>query len=484
MSDESKPSPEYQAKVAAARPEFAPYLSQDEQDRGAVAGQSHFAAHRQVRGMVYRNAVRWQGPWHNPTDSLSIAGRRTIEALCSAGIPVALKRPFNPVSALDSDFHPVCKPFFPLMQTEFERLALTIVHGLCFADDIHRVLYPGNSFQEEPELVERLHKQMIYMTVFERDRLPDMTLKNLRRFGQVWVPCFRNWLYLQNQGINARFVPHPIDRKSFASFRAAAKRKAVKAAFSPQRPVDILNVGKWEPRKNHHGLIGGFLKAFVPSDPVRLIIKSSPYGTYKDYPGDLSASLAVWCNTDEVADRGWNMNRAIKAVRLISGAIPEDALSKLFENAHVYATASHGEGFDMPALDAVVAGCRIVHVGFGGSEDFASHKYRCWPPVWDHDESGNLSGDASYEPTDPFYRWKGTRWAKVDVNRVADALKLAVQDTIDGAPIPNSFRDETDAKQPWGMYPVTTEELGQQLRIYLDEAAKDAGVQDLSWETR
>jgi hypothetical protein len=108
----------------------------------------------------------------------------------------------------------------------------------------------------------------------------------------------------------------------------------------------------------------------------------------------------------------------------------------------VFVSASHGEGFDLPAFDAVQAGSRLVHVGFGGSEDFAPE--------------GAISIPWGREPCDPHYAWgREAQWASVRWQDVGAAMARAVDERQRGA--------ATD------LSPYRKRTVGQQMRRLIEE---------------
>jgi len=45
-------------------------------------------------------------------------------------------------------------------------------------------------------------------------------------------------------------------------------------------------------RKDHHTLIGAFLRAFKPTNNVELVLKTRDYGTWKHYPKSAGESIS------------------------------------------------------------------------------------------------------------------------------------------------------------------------------------------------
>ena len=88
-----------------------------------------------------------------------------------------------------------------------------------------------------------------------------------------------------------------------------------------------------------------------------------------------------------------------------------DVLKLHFEH-NIYVAAGHGEAWCLPAFDAVCAGNGLVHVPWGGTDDFA-------PP-------GAPRVPYRLGPVHPSYGWEpDARWAEYEVGDLAQALRQA-----------------------------------------------------------
>jgi len=111
-------------------------------------------------------------------------------------------------------------------------------------------------------------------------------VKILNRVAQVWVPCGSNQHMLLRSGVHpdrVRIVPHPYDPTS--QLCKLTRRRP----YSNRR---FYSIGRWEPRKGYHELLGGFLRAFKPTDEATLTIKFSG-GQWEGYPSP-AESVRYW----------------------------------------------------------------------------------------------------------------------------------------------------------------------------------------------
>lgn len=204
---------------------------------------------------------------------------------------------------------------------------------------------------------EQFGKPVAFYSMFERTNVQPRLVPLLNALNSVMVPCSSNQRALEKAGLqNSIFIPLP--------FFSNDKHLGLRPPSSPPRV--FYWIGRWEPRKAPHRLIRAFLQAFEPGE-AELVMKvgpapwvQSPYLT-PDYVVDKSiAELGGKWSRDEV-------DACVKIVR--EKYSPEEMLA-LHDRGDVYCSASHGEGIDMPAFAAKLAGRRIVTTACGGPLDF------------------------------------------------------------------------------------------------------------------
>lgn len=363
--------------------------------------------------------ILWDGPWEQPFDSFGQVTRRMVRAIRDAGMPVFVKMRGSAGSVLNNDVEPVVlkelgcslnteamsasedrKPVWnadgPLSQL-VDRCLVSIHHSVPRYDSLRSILEPSSFRFADRSEVEKTYRFRILMTALETDRVPDRAaIELMKKFGQVWVPCTRNFQVLMQHGVtNVRVVPHPMPQDRRYDL-AGAKQRANKNGHGK---YVFYNIGKWEPRKNHLGLMRAFLRMHGPAmNGAVLMIKTSRYGDYAGYPKTPEEALSIALQDQRVKDFGWTLEYAKKHVLWNTKFMSEDEIVGFHGFGDCYVSASHGEAWDMPAFDALVAGSRIVHVGFGGTEDYA------YSALW----------NGETEPAHPGYRWGMARWAKVD----------------------------------------------------------------------
>jgi glycosyltransferase involved in cell wall biosynthesis len=119
----------------------------------------------------------------------------------------------------------------------------------------------------------------------------------------------------------------------------------------------FLHISSGFPRKGVDVLLRAYAKAFRPDDPVELVIK-----TFPNPHNDMAAQLAAYHAA--VPD--------LAPIRLINVDLAEADILELYRNADVMVLPSRGEGFNLPAAEAMAAGLGVIVSEIGGHADFCT----------------------------------------------------------------------------------------------------------------
>jgi FkbM family methyltransferase len=130
----------------------------------------------------------------------------------------------------------------------------------------------------------------------------------------------------------------------------------------PRRAGDVftfLHVSSGFPRKGVDILLAAFRRAFRATDAVRLVVKVFP-----NPHNDVAAQIDRIRQDDTLA----------APIVLVDGDIPEADLLALYGEADAMVLPSRGEGFNLPAAEAMAAGLPLIVTGFGGHMDFCTEQ--------------------------------------------------------------------------------------------------------------
>jgi glycosyltransferase involved in cell wall biosynthesis/Flp pilus assembly protein TadD len=164
---------------------------------------------------------------------------------------------------------------------------------------------------------------------------------------------------------------------------------------SAAAPFTFLHVSSCFPRKGVDALLAAYARAFRRDDPVRLVIKGFP-NPHNDAPEQVTRLLALDPEAAEIVI----INRDI--------ATPE--LVELYAAADALVLPTRGEGFGVPAAEALAAGLPLIVTGYSGQTDFAGPKV-ARQVAW------------RFAPSRSHLQSDGSVWADPDVDDLAAAMR-------------------------------------------------------------
>ncbi len=190
------------------------------------------------------------------------------------------------------------------------------------------------------------------MLFWEESLLPAETVATLEAgFDGVAAPTRFVARALQDSGLRlpVRVIDHAPD---LASFRALVHKRRPRG---PGAPLTFLHVSSCFPRKGADVLLRAWAASFTGADPVRLLIKSFP-NPHNTIAADLDRLRAA--------------HPDLAPVTLIDQDLDEAAMLDLYARSDVMVLPSRGEGYNLPAAEALAAGLRLIVTGAGGHMDF------------------------------------------------------------------------------------------------------------------
>jgi hypothetical protein len=329
--------------------------------------------------------VLYQAPWSRYEDGFNQHARKVARAIAMTGVPLHLRALGGGAGVMPD----------PEARAEVEHLLdVSIqtygvgVYQFVGESTISHLMIPKFSGLSEDEL-RRVRKSRILYTVFERDRISKSAANLMNLAGQVWTSCNMNADALEFSGVersHIRVVPIPYFADDPLLKLAGRKRKPGTTRF--------YHIGKWEPRKAQHEMIGAFLMAFKPGRGCpQLYMKTTPLARpVKGYPQHHTESVMRWLKDERVVANGWDLTSVNRSLMVLLAKLSEEKITALHEMGDVYVTTSRGEGYDMPAYAAKLACNRMLYVPSGGAQDFAG----------EHDIRVEPSGKV---PCHPMYEW-------------------------------------------------------------------------------
>ena len=168
---------------------------------------------------------------------------------------------------------------------------------------------------------------------------------------------------------------------------------------APQTDVTrFLHVSSGFPRKGVDLLLRAYAAAFRWGDPVELVIKTFP-NRHNRTAAQLASLRAL------VPD--------LAPVRLIEADLPRAAVIDLYRHASAMVLPARGEGFNLPAAEAMAAGVPVIVSAMGGHADFCT------------EQTARLIG-CKLAPSHSHLARIGSVWAEPDLKELVRAMREAV----------------------------------------------------------
>lgn len=230
---------------------------------------------------------------------------------------------------------------------------------------------------------------------WEESLLPAETVSVLNEsFGAVLAPSRFVAKALVDSGVSrpVHVVGFAPDLQAYLDLPDPQAREGGRTTF--------LHISSAFPRKGIDVLLAAYAKAFRADDPVRLVIK-----TFPNPHNDAAAQIARLKRADQDAPY----------IELIDEDLDEAAMLGLMAGADAVVLPARGEGFNLPAAEAMAAGRPLIVTGFGGHMDF------CDP------STARLLG-YRLAPSRSHVAQSTSLWAEPDADDLAAALREIVAD--------------------------------------------------------
>lgn len=194
------------------------------------------------------------------------------------------------------------------------------------------------------------YKLRLALFFWEESAVPEATIQRLAKgFDAIISPARTVTGALVDSGLSipVATIGQPVDIEPYAALASDRRPRGEEICF--------LHVSSCFKRKGVDVLLAAWAKAFTASDRVRLVIK-----TFPNPHNDVEQQLA------ELAKRYPDLAK----VEIVNRDVEQQELLRFYADADVMVLPSRGEGYNLPALEAMASGLPLIVTGHGGQRDF------------------------------------------------------------------------------------------------------------------
>ncbi len=229
----------------------------------------------------------------------------------------------------------------------------------------------------------------------------------------------------------------------------------------------FYTIGEAHRRKNMAAFIKAFHLEFTPDEDVAILIKATMPGMTAS---ELDSHLGEMCNKIKENLKLYKHPRTYHPEIIITQHLPEETIMRLHATADCYVSPSYGEGWNIPAFDAMAMGKTPICTAQGPHLDFLYNQYEVYEGHGNvglvEEESGWLV-PAHMEPvfglleTFPDLFVGNEDWAAIDINELRKAMREAFTNHEE-----RKRRSENGINRA---YDYSHAVVGEQMRKLLDE---------------
>lgn len=242
----------------------------------------------------------------------------------------------------------------------------------------------------------------IGFTMAEADHVSREWVNNCNKMNEVWVPSRFNYDIFISCGVRPEIlhIMHlGVDTQHFKP--AKEPRSATKFTF--------LSCFELVPRKGCDILMEAFCEEFEPAEPVELIIKSfENWGKHDPQGGALSGLL-------HYVQKKYNKRPSMILEKCV---IPYSQLPALYNSVDCQISASHGEGWNLPLMEAMACRVPVIALNWSGHTEYLTAENSFPVKV-----TGFIMADAPIYP--------GARWAAADKNSLRRMMRYVVEHPLE-----------------------------------------------------
>ncbi len=267
----------------------------------------------------------------------------------------------------------------------------------------------------------------VIRTMFETDSVPQDWVGRLNQMDEVWVPTSFNVETFTNAGVTVpiQVVPGGVDATLFRPGLRPLRVPGVRGTV-------FLSVFEWAFRKGWDVMLSAWAEAFGPDDDVSLVLRTASPS------GPVGEAVPIEQRIDAYLESLGKARSDVAPIVVLDRPLSLADLPRLYAAADVYVSASRGEGWGRPMLEAMACRIPVVATRWSGNLEFM------------HDENSVLLDveglcEIDHRAEIAFYR--GHRWAEPSAAHLIEVLGRLASDPALRKRI--AARGRSDVERHW-----------------------------------
>ncbi|MDD2402026.1 MAG: glycosyltransferase [Clostridia bacterium] len=207
-----------------------------------------------------------------------------------------------------------------------------------------------------------MEKPSIGLTMSEADGICHGWVNCCNRLERILVPSRFNYETFRQSGVKEnklRILPLGVDFKHFTP----EGKKLIPKELDSDSMFTFLSIGEWLPRKGFDILLKAYVQEFSLQDDVCLILKC--YSNNSDY--DL-VGTRIGKEISAIIKNEKKINPP--SVILLPQTLSSREMPSLYRGVNCFVLATHGEGWNMPAFEALACGVPVITTNWSAHADY------------------------------------------------------------------------------------------------------------------